>query len=236
MKHAQQTATGTMRLVGNMKHFKVSFISIISLILLFNPVNTFALVDQTSLFYQTNDILFYDPNAVPCQTGSDLSSSSTNAVNSSKNAEIILRYLTGKGLTLKQAAGFVGNMQQESGLNPKIIQGGTTAPDDYSPVDGRGFGLVQWTFTSRQQPLVNLAKKSNKPVTDINVQLDYIWQEVSGRWKSTLQALEVKRDTLTPTQAAIIVHGRTNKVSSDSRFSSPHDLVMKRRMTPPILS
>jgi hypothetical protein len=142
-----------------------------------------------------------------------------SSADQNKNAEAILRYLTGKGLTLAQATGFVGNMKQESALNPAIIQGGAIAPPNYTPQDGKGFGLVQWTFNSRQKPLVSLASSTSRPVTDMNVQLDYVWQEVNGTWKSTLQALTAS-PSITPTQAAIIVHGKTNKVSGDPRFAN----------------
>jgi hypothetical protein len=172
-------------------------------------------------FYSANDILYYDDRATACFADTSASSSGVgvSSADQNKNAEAILRYLTGKGLTLAQATGFVGNMKQESALNPAIIQGGAIAPPNYTPQDGKGFGLVQWTFNSRQKPLVSLASSTSRPVTDMNVQLDYVWQEVNGTWKSTLQALTAS-PSITPTQAAIIVHGKTNKVSGDPRFAN----------------
>ena len=80
------------------------------------------------------------------------------------NLEKILRFYVGKGLSLAQAAGIAGNFKAESGFNPAVIQGGAIAPDDYTPVNGVGFGLAQWTFTSRQQPLVELAKSTNRKI------------------------------------------------------------------------
>lgn len=194
------------------------FVAILSFVLLISPATLAVQTDDYDKgFYASNDILYYDPTATPCVTNPNITSSGTgtSTADENKNAEAILRYLTGKGLTLAQASGFVGNMKQESGLNPAIIQGGKTAPSNYTPVDGVGFGLVQWTFTSRQAPLVQLAKSTNRNITDMNVQLDYVWQEVSTAYKATLQAL-TKSSSITPTQAAIIIHGNT---TGDPRLS-----------------
>lgn len=151
-------------------------------------------------FYSGNDILFYDKNAC----NANVVSTDPGTVAEGDNLQTILKYFTGKGLTLAQAAGIAGNMKQESGFDPAIIQGGKRAGPDYKPVNGVGFGLVQWTFTSRQQPLVDLAKKTNRKITDITLQLDNVWRELNGGYKKTLQALVKTND---PVQAAIIVHG-----------------------------
>jgi hypothetical protein len=170
-------------------------------------------------FYGANDILYYDDRATGCLAAPTVSSSGTggSTADQNKNAEAILRNLTGKGLTLAQASGFVGNMKQESGMNPAIIQGGAIAPANYQPRNSVGFGLVQWTYTSRQQPLVDLAAKTNRPIIDINLQMDYVWQEVNGAYKSTIQALTAN-PSVTPTEAAIIVHGKTPNIGNDPRF------------------
>lgn len=194
-----------------------SFRIIITAVLIISAVPLQKALAYDENFYSGNDILYYDDRAPACLSNSTTSSSGTggSSADQNKNAEAILRNLTGKGLTLAQASGFVGNMKQESGLNPAIIQGGKTADAGYSPKNGVGFGLVQWTFTSRQKPLVDLAAATNRPITDINLQMDYVWQEVNGGWKSTIQALTAS-STITPTQAAIIVHGKT---SSDPRLA-----------------
>lgn len=187
-----------------------SLVALMSLI----PVPVRAFDEQ---FYSSNDILYYDDRATAClpQTGTASSGTGTSSADESKNAETILRYLTGKGLTLAQATGFVGNMRQESTLNPAKIQGGSIAPSTYQPVDGVGFGLVQWTPSSRQKPLQDLATKTSRSVIDMNLQLDYVWQEVTGTYKATLLAL-TDRPSITPTDAAIIVHGNT---TGDARLS-----------------
>ncbi len=198
---------------------KRTFIAIIIVALSLVPFQQALAFDEE--FYSSNDILYYDDRAAACISNPTATSSGTgtSTADQNKNAEAILRNLTGKGLTLAQATGFVGNMKQESTLNPAKIEGGAIAPASYVPKDGTGFGLVQWTFTDRQGPLINLAATTSRPIIDINLQMDYVWQEVSGRWKSTIQALTAI-SSITPTEAAIIVHGKTKKVAGDPRFAN----------------
>jgi hypothetical protein len=147
-------------------------------------------------FYSGNDITFWDPSA--CSTSSD-----TGEVEGNDNLEKILRYFTGKGLTLAQAAGIAGNMQQESWLDPTMIQGLTHADENYRPVADVGFGLVQWTTSDRQQGLVDYAEETNRSIIDLSMQLDYVWVELEGSYKSTLEKL---RQTTNPVDAAVVVH------------------------------
>jgi hypothetical protein len=165
----------------------------------------FALDEQ---FYSGNDILYYDPDGTLCASPSG----SSTVITGNDNSEIIFKYLTGKGLTGEQAAGILGNLQQESGFNPAKIQGGAIAPDDYTPVNGVGFGLAQWTFNSRQRPLVDLGKLSGRKITDLQLQMDFLWQELTGPYASALSNL--KNET-TPERAAYVFH-RDYEGSADS--------------------
>lgn len=169
-------------------------------------------------FYSSNDILFYDSKAPNCPGGSTINSSTTGT---SESLTTILNYFTGKGLSLAAATGIAGNLYQESGLKPNIIQGGATAPDSYTPVNGTGFGIAQWTFTSRQQPLVVFAAAQGKNITDLSMQLDYLWQELSsGYYLTVLQDLNSIKSTSTfnstsaPMAAAIVFHGKTDLIVS----------------------
>lgn len=170
-------------------------------------------------FYSANEIFFYDPNACRIATGigTGNNSGSGGSTGAAENIEAVLRYFTDKGLSLAAAAGFVGNMTQESNVNPRIIQGGAMADDNYTPVNGKGFGLVQWTFTARQAPLVALAQSTNRSVTDINLQLDYIWQELNAGYQETLSKLNTPG--ITPQEATIIIHGNTKHTNGHPAFA-----------------
>lgn len=93
--------------------------------------------------------------------------------------EKIFNFFIAKGLKPFQAAGIMGNMKAESGLNPRIVEGGGEA--DY-PTNGTGFGLVQWTFTERQQPLVEQAEAAGVKPSDLGIQLEYVMWELNTKY------------------------------------------------------
>jgi hypothetical protein len=96
-----------------------------------------------------------------------------------------LGFFLEKGLTNAQAAGIVGNLQQESSLNPS---------------DSGGF-LAQW-LGSRLTALQSFAASKHAAVAgDPEVQLEFIWQELNTTQASTLAALKKAK---TPQQAARI--------------------------------
>ena len=161
--------------------------------------------EQQSLMYNYEIRRF---SVVDCPPGVSPAAAAAGSTAISADAEAnlvtILQFFTSNGLSLAAAAGIAGNLKMESGFNPAIIQGGAIAPPGYIPVNSVGFGLAQWTFTSRQQPLVDLAASRGASVTDLGIQLDYMWQELNGGWISTLTALDaIKTD---PVEAAVIFH------------------------------
>jgi hypothetical protein len=96
-------------------------------------------------------------------SGCSCSGSSSTDLVGSDNQQKIFNYFLGKGLSPAQAAGITGNFGQESGYNP-------SSPGGY---------LAQWGG-GRLTALEALAQKDNKPVTDLGVQLDYVWLELTG--------------------------------------------------------
>lgn len=189
----------------------------------------------TDAFYSLNNILFYDPNACSPSTGDPSGGGSSLAGND--NLEKALRFYVGKGLTLNQASGILGNFGRESGVNPAIIQGDIDynengrvdsgdidlnhngrfeAPKivtaDYKLVAGWGFGIAQWTDGGRQQLLTSLSKSSNKDIIDLGLQLEFSWQELQNGYKTALTNLKA---TTTPEDAAYVFH-RDYEGSADS--------------------
>lgn len=125
--------------------------------------------------------------------------------NGSTNEQKIWNYLIGKGLSKAGAAGLMGNLYAESGLNPANLQNTyekklgytdasyTTAVDNGSygnfVRDSAGYGLAQWTYWSRKQNLLNFAKKAGKSIGDLEMQLDFLWGELQG-YPAVLSALK----------------------------------------------
>lgn len=86
------------------------------------------------------------------------------------NAAIVAQYLSGKGLDNVSIAAILGNMQQESGIDPARCQDG-----------GPGRGLLQWEEGSdRFAELCRRASNAGKQWTDIYVQLDFMMDEAPG--------------------------------------------------------
>lgn len=181
---------------------------VVAMVVLFNfgfATTRVMALDET--FRSLNDIVFFSE---VCSAGQDEGGSGDLVGND--NIEKVLRYYVGKDLLLVQAAAIVGNMMQESGVNPAKIQGGAIADVTYKMTPGVGFGLVQWTTGGRQQGLTTFA--GARPITDLGVQLDYTWKELNESYKGTLDKL--KAEKLDPVKAAIIFHdGYERSADSD---------------------
>jgi MYXO-CTERM domain-containing protein len=108
---------------------------------------------------------------------------STSALNA--NDETAFDYFVSKGLTAFQAAGIVGNLDQESNDDPTAVQSG-----------GPGRGIAQWSAggrwdTDTNDNVVWYASKEGESSTSLQLQLEFIWYELttfSGYGLSTLQA------------------------------------------------
>lgn len=122
------------------------------------------------------------------------------------NEEKIWNFLIGKGLSKAGAAGLMGNLFAESALNPKNLQNSyekklghtddsyTAAVDNGSynnfVRDSAGYGLAQWTFWSRKQNMLEFARAAGKSIGDLEMQLDFLFKELSEGYKSVLAVLK----------------------------------------------
>jgi hypothetical protein len=89
------------------------------------------------------------------------------------NDEPAFDYFLGKGLTDFQAAGIVGNLDQESGVDPNAVQQG-----------GPGRGIAQWSVGGRWDTDSNdnctwYASQQGQSVWSLQLQLDFIWYELT---------------------------------------------------------
>jgi hypothetical protein len=141
--------------------------------------------------------------------------------------EKIWNYLSARIHNDYGVAGLMGNLYAESTLHSNNLQNTfekrlgmtdeeyTAAVDDGSYPedkfirDGAGYGLAQWTFWSRKENLY--ARKGNKSIGDLDMQLDFLWWELSTGYKGTLQAL----------QTATSIYGASTAVLT--QFERPAD-------------
>ena len=91
--------------------------------------------------------------------------------------EHIWNYLSSKGLGSLAIAGIMGNIQQESGFNPKVMNGGQES-DEVNLDSENAYGLCQW-YGSRKQDLANFAQSQGKSSGDLETQLDFMLSELS---------------------------------------------------------
>ncbi len=89
------------------------------------------------------------------------------------NDKAAYEYFVGQGLTSFQSAGIVGNLDQESGVDPGAVQFG-----------GPGRGIAQWSVggrwdTSNKDNVVWYAGQHGQAAGSLNLQLDFIWYELT---------------------------------------------------------
>lgn len=90
------------------------------------------------------------------------------------NATEFYGYFNSKGFTIESVAGMLGNLQQESNINPGMKQTASASS---------GWGLIQWT------PSSNLTKYASAHGTDWSngeIQTQLMWDEIingyGGQW------------------------------------------------------
>lgn len=128
------------------------------------------------------------------------------ATDAQNDEERIWDYLMSKLGNAYGTAGLMGNLYAESGLRSNNLQNSfeknlkmndreyTEAVDsgaysrDRFIRDGAGYGLAQWTFWTRKENLYNF--KGSRSIADLDMQLDFLWDELSHGYKGIMQALQ----------------------------------------------
>lgn len=130
-------------------------------------------------------------------TAQDAGATNTQATSADAkaNALTIYNFLRGQGLSKPQAGGLLANLYSESGINPKRVQGpGLIEANEITVDNHTGYGLAQWTTSGRQQGLKDLAQGRNKSSSDLGVQIDYLWKELTTTYKGALSNLKKTTD------------------------------------------
>lgn len=121
------------------------------------------------------------------------------------NEEKVRKFLFDKGLSEAAVFGLMGNIYAESGLLPNNLQNSyekklgftdasyTLAVDNGSyknfAGDAAGYGLCQWTYGARKQALYDFARKKAKSIGDIDMQLEFLYKELSESYKGVLNGI-----------------------------------------------
>ena len=89
------------------------------------------------------------------------------------NERAVWTFFTGSGFSKECTAGIMGNLQQESGMDPNKFQSG----------GGKGRGIAQWSVNEdRHNGLIAYAKTKGKEWTDLQCQLEWIVKELNDNW------------------------------------------------------
>ncbi len=152
------------------------------------------------------DLLFGNSSGTTSTTVSSSGYNSTGAVNpvdpsslaGNSNAEKIYNYLRAMKYTPAGAAGIMGNLMAESGMNPqnlqntyeksfglndeqytKAVDSGQWSKDKFINDKG-GYGLAQWTSPGRKQVLYESSVEKGMSVGDLNAQLPVLNSDLNN--------------------------------------------------------
>lgn len=136
------------------------------------------------------------------------------------NEEKIWNYCKAQGMTDAGTAGLMGNLYAESGLRPNNLQNSYEgklgmADAEYTEMvdngsytnfgrDWAGYGIAQWTHPDRKPKLLAYAKKMGKSIGDLDMQLDFLMQELSTCYKAVLSTLKTATSVRAASDAIMI--------------------------------
>jgi hypothetical protein len=133
----------------------------------------------------------------------------------SPNAVVAFNYFIGRGLRDYQAAAIVGNLQQESGLNPRL-----SAPDP-RPTNpaAMGRGIAMWGDPGRWQNL--LAFATGRDPWALDTQLEFLWAELPSNGLDALLTSPTLEDAVVAFQDQF-ERPRRDQARTDTRIAYAH--------------
>ena len=124
-----------------------------------------------------------------------------------ENEKIVWKFLKKQGLTDAGVGGLMGNLQAESNMRSVVYENIYKNKFDFSDQDyvdlvnsgtytnfvddGVGFGLAQWTFSTRKAGLLELCKDD---IGDLYCQLQYLMIELKNDFSEILVMLKTSTD------------------------------------------
>lgn len=137
------------------------------------------------------------------------------------NERKIYDYLINAGLTHPGACALMGNLEAESGLRSDIAelyymqrmgytsQKYTKEVDEGTYVsfvnDSVGYGLAQWTYHTRKESLLKLAKSRGVSISDLDIQLEYLIYELKNDYPRVWNALTDPWDSIKTASDLVMV-------------------------------
>lgn len=141
------------------------------------------------------------------------------------------------GMTAEGACGLMGNFQAESAMRSNNVEDRSGMNDDrYTAlVDGGGYdfatdygkhygyGLAQWTLSSRKENLLNMARKRGVSVSDETMQVDFAIWELSNQFPGVWTVLTTSHDLYECTRIVCLQYERPAVNNIDVRYRAAQD-------------
>ena len=145
---------------------------------------------------------FSDGDQTTDQSETECTCTVSSQLRGGENKEKAFNHFLDKGYTAVQAAGIVGNMIHESGVEPQRLEGtpgGTITPASEAANSSHGWGVVQWTPAGKFINAVGVDKAD-----DLAVQLDFVYNQLEGTGPLSEKAAgdELKKATTVEDAAA----------------------------------
>ena len=118
----------------------------------------------------------------------------------------------------------MGNLYAESCLRPNNLQNAyetrlgytdasyTAAVDNGSytkfGTDSAGYGLAQWAYHTRKKALLAFAQRKKKSIGDLNMQLEFMYKELSESYKGVLADLKSAKTVLAASNSVLTKYER----------------------------
>ena len=123
--------------------------------------------------------------------------------------EYAMDFFLGRGFTQQAAAGIVGNLLAESGLNPKSKQYG----------GGPGRGIAQWTVDQRWQTFLKFAKNRKLDPQSLDAQLRFIVHEMPSQMGNNAKSIKTMTDANAAAKLFMNKYERPGAPNWDRRVS-----------------
>lgn len=185
--------------------------------------------ETIAAYYDINSSNSTDTTGKKTETASSAVKNATNST-----AKHIWDRLLAAGLSEAGAAGLMGNLKAESNLQPNNLQNSfekklgftdatyTAAVDDETYTnfanDGAGYGLAQWTYPARKSALLAFAKAQKKFVGDLDLQLDFLLDELQKDYPALLRQLCAASDVRAASDAVLTQFERPADMSESVKI------------------
>lgn len=131
-------------------------------------------------------------------------------------------FLKAEGFNDFGIAGLMGNLFAESGLRPNNMEDKYQSKIGYNDEsytrsvdngtytnfvkDAVGYGLAQWTYWTRKQNLLNFARKNNKSIGDLDMQLNFLVKELKESYTNSVYNVLKKATSVLEASNAVLLN------------------------------